>query len=284
MASDPLLLRRSFACKCSHGPPKHLHGGCEVCPCNKFDQPLRASRRHTKLSEFWTRVARLGMSDAQTGELISGAENYVMACTLRDNTALVRRGGEIPEHLELKEQLANNTQIKTKTKDASLKRIVEGEADRKRWGQSAVSKHGRKISRLARDLQGTLDAVLRSTTLRSRFAFLHGDQLVSTRECLKWLVTGIENPSAGLSPPEAELPEEFRKMSQSELHGLLLKQALKSMQGATRARRGCFPLMSLAICLASGEKLNKPSNTIRLECRALSMGSKGKRGLSTRIP
>jgi len=217
-----LLLRRSWACKCSHGPHKHEHGRgrCDQgCACTLFDPSLRADPRYPELTKFWTRVGTMRLSEFAAGDLISGAEDYVL--------------------------------------------------DR------ATTEQVRKIHKLAINLQGTLDEVLGSPTLRARIALPHGPQLASIRECLKWLIAEMENPPAGVSSPEVEMPEGFRQKSQFELQVVFRTRALERMEGAAGKRRSSYTLIASAIDLTSGGTLKPDGTTIRLEYLELSPRQRG---------
>jgi len=103
---NPLLLFRSFACTCGHGPHKHPDGTCELCQCNGFiPSPLRKSNAHPNLKDFWRDVGNCGLSDENADALISGALSFVDAHTLQQNTAIVRKGSEIPGHAAFKRRL-----------------------------------------------------------------------------------------------------------------------------------------------------------------------------------
>jgi hypothetical protein len=263
MAFDPSLLVRSFACRCTHGPHRHPEGRCELCSCAAFSPQLRGTRRYPKLTDFWGRVLAMSLTDEESSDLISGAQDYALACSWGQNMALLGKGQEIPTHLKFRTQVAEQQQEQLRKQHpdsaersgALLKEIRDGEAARKLWSDRAAKDHARKILSLAATLQEALDEVLESQRLRARFMFAHAPAFEPARAHLRWLTAAV---TSHLDSP-----------SQSARQVAFRREALSRMVTATRKKRGALVLIAKAINLASGEKLMPDADTIRSEVREM---------------
>lgn len=265
-----MLLLQSLGCVCGDG--KHVHGrdgkhcracsgrrakherarrsarpictpGCAVCegvPCVEFrPSPLRTSLKHPNLKEFWRRVRELAISDDAAGILISGAYSYAGARLLQDNTAIVRKGGEIPAHTELKRSLEKVGDTST------LSEIKNAEADRKAWSD-------RKLRRHLQALEKQLSDILNSAACRARLpsAFLKSADTLHRRT--------------------KEVNAERRDLKQTEMQKCQKDEALAQM--ALAVGSGHWDLIGLAVVLASsdvGHSYEGEVDSLRSEYRGL---------------
>jgi hypothetical protein len=226
---DQLLLVRSLACKCGHGPNVH-RGKCELCDgesCAGFDpSPLRRSADYPNLKDFWIRVSKAGLSHEDVDELISGSLTFYQAHTLQRNAALENSGKEIPAHLDFKNRLPVGIQLE----------VQQLEADRKKWGN-------RKLKRKLDSLWRELKEVLESPTLCAHVPL----EVIEAAEAMARTCNGE---------------------SQSELRKELRNMALIRMVAATGLLH--WDLISLAVYLASGERLHLEEDSFRREYNSLS--------------
>jgi hypothetical protein len=204
------------------------------------EQDLAVRNFPPSVKEFWRSVREIRLTDEQAGDLISAAEDFALADTLRRNAAGLRSGDELPDHIAFKDAIGNRKIPYFNERNPAVPAFREEgmeikflETDRLFWSEKRIKRKFDKLLRDLADIEGSL-------TLRSVAPI---EVLVAARALRR------------------------QKSSQSDLHTDIrsgsLRRVVETVKGATDKPH--WKLIADAINLASGGAINLDASSVRRE-------------------
>ena len=204
------------------------------------------------LGVVWQKLSKLRRSEQDLGSLISAVIQFANANCLQDTQAFLRRGGELPEHVEMKAELGKQNDTRSKE---LLKAIAVAEADRGRWTE-------RKVTAWMSAMVTTLTEMISTPSLYTGALWILDDELLRALR-LRFL-------------------NRQPQPTQAALHHQLRKDALERMVAAMPKKSPHWALLSDLVFEASGKKYTISAATLRQEYAAVaSVSSTRKRGVLT---